>query len=127
MNFGSGHFMRCLSLAKTMVSAGMRCRFVCRALPGHMADHVRARNIDVVLMPRLEQRKKLIPGTLVPAWLRPSKNMTQRNLFNSFPRNVILSLSIITASTKHGSVKSLIIAAGSLLLTTCVVRMSPTF
>ncbi len=50
-DIGSGHVMRCLALADAMQSAGIRPRFVCRDLPGHLADRVRARNFDVTLLP----------------------------------------------------------------------------
>ncbi|WP_392891489.1 UDP-2,4-diacetamido-2,4,6-trideoxy-beta-L-altropyranose hydrolase [Pseudomonas migulae] len=34
---GTGHFMRCLTLADTLAQRGARCVFLCRQLPSHLA------------------------------------------------------------------------------------------
>lgn len=39
---GSGHVMRCLTLAKALVDRGARCSFLCRDLPGHMMGRIAA-------------------------------------------------------------------------------------
>ena len=39
---GSGHVMRCLTLAKALVDRGVRCSFLCRDLPGHMMTRIAA-------------------------------------------------------------------------------------
>ena len=70
VDIGSGHFMRSLSLAKAMVSAGVQCRFVCRDLPGHMAEHVRSRKIDVVMLPLLAPYKKPESSDDYAGWLQ---------------------------------------------------------
>jgi UDP-2,4-diacetamido-2,4,6-trideoxy-beta-L-altropyranose hydrolase len=48
---GTGHVMRCLTLADALAVAGARCRFVTRANPGHLGDLIRRRGHDVVLLP----------------------------------------------------------------------------
>ena len=37
---GSGHVMRCLTLADVIVQNGGECHFICRTLPGHLMDHI---------------------------------------------------------------------------------------
>jgi UDP-2,4-diacetamido-2,4,6-trideoxy-beta-L-altropyranose hydrolase len=48
---GSGHVMRCLTLADALVSRGAKVSFVSRELPGHMTDSVRSQGYDVDLLP----------------------------------------------------------------------------
>lgn len=48
---GSGHVMRCATLATALRETGADVRFVCRELPGHYADWLRARGFAVALLP----------------------------------------------------------------------------
>lgn len=48
---GTGHVMRCLTLAEALRAQGIGSRFLCRELPGHLADFVRARGFEVALLP----------------------------------------------------------------------------
>ncbi|MND44476.1 UDP-2,4-diacetamido-2,4,6-trideoxy-beta-L-altropyranose hydrolase [compost metagenome] len=43
LEIGSGHVMRCLTLADALSEKGAECKFVCRAHFGHLADLIRAR------------------------------------------------------------------------------------
>lgn len=45
---GTGHVMRCLTLADGMRSAGAECLFVCRAHEGHLMKHIRSRGYEVL-------------------------------------------------------------------------------
>lgn len=49
---GSGHVMRCLTLADTLHNAGKRCLFICREHVGHMIDIIRERGHPVEVLPR---------------------------------------------------------------------------
>lgn len=71
IEIGSGHVMRCLTLADTLAAAGARCTFVCRDLPGHRADLIAARGHAVDLLPGpAEARPDTIPGAPAHAsWL----------------------------------------------------------
>lgn len=40
VKIGTGHLKRCLTLARALNAAGWECFFVCRELPGHIADTV---------------------------------------------------------------------------------------
>lgn len=48
---GTGHVMRCLTLADALRSRGGRCSFVCRAHPGHLLDLIRARGHEAHALP----------------------------------------------------------------------------
>ncbi len=51
LEIGTGHVMRCLTLAQALRARGVRCRFVSRMHPGHMIDAVRAAGFDVLALP----------------------------------------------------------------------------
>ncbi|WP_299567806.1 UDP-2,4-diacetamido-2,4,6-trideoxy-beta-L-altropyranose hydrolase [uncultured Sulfitobacter sp.] len=51
VDIGTGHVMRCLTLADTLRAAGARPRFVCRDLPGHSGVRIAARGHSVTLLP----------------------------------------------------------------------------
>jgi UDP-2,4-diacetamido-2,4,6-trideoxy-beta-L-altropyranose hydrolase len=49
---GSGHVMRCLALAIELKSLGADVTFICRNLPGNMAEYIRNRmDFHVILLP----------------------------------------------------------------------------
>jgi len=47
---GTGHFMRCLTLADALQQHGMHTRFVCRHLPGYLRDILAAKNHQLVML-----------------------------------------------------------------------------
>lgn len=51
LDIGTGHVMRCLTLARALRDAGAVCRFLTRALPGHLADRIADAGFDVTLLP----------------------------------------------------------------------------
>ena len=48
---GTGHVMRCLALARSARALGAVCRFITRALPGHMGDRILKEGFDMTLLP----------------------------------------------------------------------------
>jgi len=50
LEIGTGHVMRCLTLARALRRAGASCRFVTRAHPGHMGDRIAAEGFDVTVL-----------------------------------------------------------------------------
>lgn len=54
---GTGHVMRCLTLAKEMVKTGALCHFVCREHPGNLIDFIRQQGFEVaaLTMPKDQQ------------------------------------------------------------------------
>lgn len=49
---GTGHFMRCLTLADALKQRGAQIRFVSRELPVHLRDMLAARNIEFIALER---------------------------------------------------------------------------
>ncbi len=48
---GTGHVMRCLTLADALRDRGARCGFVCREHPGHLLDLIRSRGHETHALP----------------------------------------------------------------------------
>ncbi|MCD1636357.1 UDP-2,4-diacetamido-2,4,6-trideoxy-beta-L-altropyranose hydrolase [Martelella mediterranea] len=51
LSIGTGHVMRCLTLARDLRARGATCRFVTRALPGHLAAQIEAAGFGLALLP----------------------------------------------------------------------------
>lgn len=51
IEIGTGHVMRCLTLARALRSQGAHCRFVTRDLPGHLAERLSQDCFEVALLP----------------------------------------------------------------------------
>lgn len=43
LHIGTGHVMRCLTLADALTAGGTTCEFICRAHPGHLLDLIRSK------------------------------------------------------------------------------------
>lgn len=50
IDIGTGHVMRCLTLADELVRQGHQCSFVCRAHSGHLGSLIEAKGFDVSLL-----------------------------------------------------------------------------
>ena len=53
-SIGSGHIMRCLTLAARLRVQGTEVSFVCRDLPGNLSEYIRSQGFEVHLLPRDE-------------------------------------------------------------------------
>lgn len=51
LQIGTGHVMRCLTLAEALRQRGASCRFVCRDHPGNLIDVIRQRGFNVHALP----------------------------------------------------------------------------
>jgi len=51
LEIGTGHVIRCLTLAQALRKNGAECRFITRDLPGHLADRIKKAGFDVALLP----------------------------------------------------------------------------
>lgn len=51
VRIGTGHVMRCLTLADQLARQGHECCFVCRAHPGHLGDLIAGKGHDLILLP----------------------------------------------------------------------------
>ena len=52
LSIGTGHVVRCLTLAETLAGCGASVEFVCRTLDGDLSDRVEARGFPVRRLPR---------------------------------------------------------------------------
>ncbi len=51
LQIGTGHVVRCLTLAKALRASGAECTFLTRALDGHLADRIKAEGFACDLLP----------------------------------------------------------------------------
>ena len=59
LQIGTGHVMRCLTLAEALTARGAHCQFICRAHEGNLIDHIRQRGYQVYALPPPTQRPPL--------------------------------------------------------------------
>lgn len=64
LQIGSGHVMRCLTLAEALRLRGHTCRFICRDLPGQMAERIESSGFAVTLLPAPDGG--FVPGAKAP-------------------------------------------------------------
>lgn len=75
LSIGSGHVMRCLTLANELRERGAECRFICREHPGHLIDQIEARGFPVLRLPVFAeihgrpQKSGIFPRTAHHEWL----------------------------------------------------------
>lgn len=55
LDIGTGHVVRCLTLADTLADRGAECRFICREHPGHLIDHIRSKGYRVDALPLINK------------------------------------------------------------------------
>ncbi|MFQ6007573.1 MAG: UDP-2,4-diacetamido-2,4,6-trideoxy-beta-L-altropyranose hydrolase [Candidatus Zixiibacteriota bacterium] len=55
LEIGTGHVMRCLTLAEQLRARGASTAFVCRELPGHLCDHIESKRYQVHRLPYRQQ------------------------------------------------------------------------
>lgn len=67
---GSGHIMRCLTLADSYRKKGHKVRFICRDLPGNMVSLVERQGYDVSILPMTTESSNL---TGYEKWLTVSQ------------------------------------------------------
>lgn len=51
LQIGTGHVMRCLTLADALLAAGIQCHFICRAHPGSLIEQIRQLGFPVSVLP----------------------------------------------------------------------------
>ncbi|MBH3359060.1 UDP-2,4-diacetamido-2,4,6-trideoxy-beta-L-altropyranose hydrolase [Pseudomonas guariconensis] len=70
VKIGSGHVMRCLTLASTLRSFGVHSTFLCRNKPGQLTELIKARGFEVILLPEPSKAAPKAIGRLAhSAWL----------------------------------------------------------
>ena len=56
LKIGTGHVMRCLTLADALQASGAKCYFVCREHPGNLINQIRQRGFPVCALPNPPER-----------------------------------------------------------------------
>ena len=51
LEIGSGHVMRCITLAEALRYRGMQCHFICRAHPGHLFELIKKSGFNLYELP----------------------------------------------------------------------------
>lgn len=69
LTIGTGHVMRCLTLAEALREKGAECRFVCRAHPGHWIETLEQRGFEVLTLPWDAAWRPAEPTPSHAAWL----------------------------------------------------------
>jgi UDP-2,4-diacetamido-2,4,6-trideoxy-beta-L-altropyranose hydrolase len=59
LQIGTGHVMRCLTLADALRKLGMQCSFLCRPHQGHLLDLIAQRGHNALALPHLESCSEL--------------------------------------------------------------------
>lgn len=73
LQIGTGHVMRCLTLAEALRKKGAICHFICREHPGNLLELIRQRGFDERALPvmmnakHLERESEVCPNHM--AWL----------------------------------------------------------
>jgi UDP-2,4-diacetamido-2,4,6-trideoxy-beta-L-altropyranose hydrolase len=81
LQMGTGHVMRCLTLADALTERGAECHFICRAHPGHLIDLVQSKGYAAYSL-RCESSKPAIEDGLAhAAWLGASQQQDAQACF----------------------------------------------
>ncbi len=59
LDIGTGHVMRCLTLAQVLRAQGADCHFICRALPGNLIARISDLGFGVVALPTSQSPDEL--------------------------------------------------------------------
>lgn len=85
LQIGTGHVMRCLTLAQALKTAGARCRFVCRAHEGHLIEHITGQGFDATALPiGAPDIREVLGGPTHAAWLGCSTSADAQQTLAAF-------------------------------------------
>ncbi|MEY8240533.1 MAG: UDP-2,4-diacetamido-2,4,6-trideoxy-beta-L-altropyranose hydrolase [Cycloclasticus sp.] len=72
LDIGTGHVMRCLTLANQLKAMGDECLFICRALEGNLIEYLESEAMEVISLPESNQLENNVMPLNQPAhgsWL----------------------------------------------------------
>ncbi len=88
---GTGHLMRCLTLAEALQNKGVRVVFVCREHPGHFCELVERRGFEVVRLTTLGKDESSLqyeePNLAHASWLGASQATDARQTIQALKDN----------------------------------------
>lgn len=85
---GSGHVMRCLTLATALRSKGADVVFICRDLPGSLVDLLQSKGFFVQLLPPIQMRRidrSMAGRSIYAAWLGVPQELDALQTCQYFP------------------------------------------
>ncbi len=92
VRIGTGHVMRCLTLANTLADHGCNCHFICSNAPGNLVAQIRWQGFDCHLIPVADDyavRESRDPSTWLPLSEREDADATL-SLIGSRPADMII-------------------------------------
>ena len=69
LQIGTGHVIRCLTLADALSEQAAKCVFVCRELEGHLMDHIRFRGYELHALPKISSDASFEADLAHASWL----------------------------------------------------------
>lgn len=93
LEIGSGHVVRCLTLARVLRRAGVKCHFICRDHPGNLIAKIDADGFSVRVLPRVELAVENLPlgyQRWLGAALEVDANQTASELKGISPRWLVV-------------------------------------
>ena len=69
LDIGSGHVMRCLTLANALREKGSSASFICRDHPGHLLDLIKSNGHEVMMLPSVQIQTSSKSGSDYERWL----------------------------------------------------------
>ncbi|MFW0755451.1 UDP-2,4-diacetamido-2,4,6-trideoxy-beta-L-altropyranose hydrolase [Pseudomonas sp. H11T01] len=66
LQMGTGHVMRCLTLADALTFQGSECQFICREHPGNLIEHIRSKGFQVHVLPLSDSLEANLIAVNVP-------------------------------------------------------------
>lgn len=69
LRIGTGHVMRCITLADELIATGAQCQFICREHEGHLIDQLRSRGFVVYALEVLSSSDLANPNLAHSDWL----------------------------------------------------------
>jgi UDP-2,4-diacetamido-2,4,6-trideoxy-beta-L-altropyranose hydrolase len=94
VDMGSGHVMRCLSLATALRQHGSTCVFICREHPGNLMTHIRSCGFEVLSLGQARHASQLLASDGYADWLGASTEQDSRETVEAL-RHIALDWLIV--------------------------------
>lgn len=89
IQIGSGHVMRCLTLAKALREHGIQCSFICREHEGHLGELIKNNGFELFLLTtEIGADFQIDSGLAHSSWLRCSIDMDAKQTRQVLPEKV---------------------------------------
>ncbi len=90
---GSGHLIRCLTLAKLLKKKGFICKFVCRDHKDNLIEKIKIENFDVTILHNFEGSEERLSSnkkdSIYSNWLGASWHLDADQTINTLDKNKI--------------------------------------